>query len=521
MITYDDAAFERFCSELVNLGFSPVPGTEQQRWTGPIRPSLRPLTSVTRMEIDFYDGWPLRYAHIKVSGLRTEHAADGLICLWAEDDPAQVSGRDPQVLWERLDQWAAAAAQGFSISDRALDAYLLFDTRNTFHAELPFSDLIRCGNNGFLSRLNARIRDGQTLVIAPGEPPETDEDAPRLRGAFYLRNDIGNPPRNIADVRAALTKRQRQDLDRGLVDRAPVGLTEPSGGYDFIVLAWPRHGTEHDAVVVGFAHGGASLQVSAMAASPNDTASRKRRAGPDADLLTGKTVLVAGAGSVGGHVALALASSGTGKIILHDDDRLRSGNLVRHVCPEYAVGFRKAIGVSRVIKDHAPWTEVVCREALSHHPRVLASQIAGVDLVVDCTGVFSVSAALAEVCRENSVPLVSGALFHKGALCRIQRQADGDTPLAARPSSPDYLDLPPEDPAAPQSGFLELGCMAPVSNASPIAVLSTAAEVCDAVVDFLTGRRHRSDERFVVFGPLQAPFDRVGTFDSPRKGSAA
>jgi len=514
--TYDGAAFERFCAGLINEGFSPVRETEQRWWTGPLRPSLQPLTDATRMQICFYSGWPFRYAHVTVPGLRAEHAPQGTICLWAEDDPAQIAGRDLQVLWDRLDEWAATAQRGFRTEDRGLDSYLLFEKQNKYQAELPFGDLIRRGNNGYLAPLTAFRRGERALIIESGEAPQADDDKPRLKGAFYLRRDIGSSPRDLDQIRAALTHRQTKDLERGLAARTPAELAEPSGGYDFIVLAWPRHDREHDAVIVGFESQGASLLTTAMAATPNDIAARKRRAGPDVDLLDGKTVLVAGVGSVGGHVAVALASSGVGTVITHDNDYLKSGNLVRHVCPEYLVGYRKTLAVSMVIEDHAPWTNVKQREELPHDPGKLAAQIEGADLIVDCTGVFSLTAALAEICRRNAVPLITGALYHRGALARIQRQADGDTPIAARTTNPAYMDLPSEDPSALQARFLELGCTAPVNNAPPVAVLSTAVEIAHAAIDILTGRRHRTDERIVVFRPLQPPFDRTGTFDALR-----
>ncbi|TPG35033.1 hypothetical protein EAH80_09585 [Mycobacterium hodleri] len=46
-------------------------GNRNPCWTGPIRPSLRSLTQATRMQIEIYPGWPLRYAHVIVAGLRT------------------------------------------------------------------------------------------------------------------------------------------------------------------------------------------------------------------------------------------------------------------------------------------------------------------------------------------------------------------------------------------------------------------------------------------------------------------
>ena len=515
METYDDAAFERFCSELIDAGFSPVSNTAQAWWTGPIRDSLRPLTDATRMQLWFPPGWPLRYAHVSVDRLTAEHAANGTICLWADDDPAQVAGRSLQGLWARLDQWAETAQRGFRIQDRALDAYIHFEKSNAYQAELPFADLVRAGSNGYRAALTATKQGRRALILKPATSPETNEEQGPLRGAFYLRRAIGAPPRNLDDIFAALTKKQKIDLERGLSQRAPTALAEPSGGYDFIVLAWPRHDREHDAVVVGFEGQGDSLQVSAMSATPNDTAARQRRAGPDVSRLADKTVLLAGAGSVGGHVAVALAASGLHNLRLFDDDYLKTGNLVRHVSNQYLVGYPKTLAVSMTVDDHAPWTNVDVHGNLPHDAARLSTEIQGVDLVIDCTGIFSLSAAVAEVCRRTGTPLIVGALFHHGALARIQRQAEGDILIAARPLNPDYLQLPPEGATRPNTGFLELGCTAPIHNAPPSAVLATAADIAHAAVDLLTGRRERSDERIIVFRTLDAPFDRTGTFDAP------
>ncbi|CCH29367.1 ThiF family adenylyltransferase [Actinosynnema sp. NPDC047251] len=515
MDTYDDGALDRFRAGLVNAGFSPLHGPREE-WGGPLRASLRPLTTATRMRIVLLDGWPLRYAHVVVEGLRADHAARGTICLWADDDPAQVAARDLEVLWTRLDDWAARALGGFGDQDRALDAHFLFNSeRTSFRAELPLDDLVRGMNDGHLTRLTAVRRGSGALLITRSKPAKAGNDTPRLRGAFYLRDRIEAPPRDLDELRARLRRRQREDFDRGLAERTtPAGMAAPSGGHDFVVLAWPRHGT-HDAIVVAYDDEGGSLHASALAATSNDIASLKRRAGPDADLLTCKKVLIAGAGSVGGHVALILACAGVGKIVLHDGDHLTSANVVRHVGAEYCVGYRKTTIVAEVISSHAPWTDTDLHDDLSHAPSDLAGQIAGADLVVDCTGLFSLTAALAEVCQRTNTALVTGALFHGGRLARVQRQAEGDTLIAARRADPAYPDLPPEDPAAPQAGFLELGCTAPVHNASPVAVLHTAAEIARSVADLLTGRLHLPDERIVVHEPLLPPFDRIGTYDGP------
>ncbi|MGB3324274.1 MAG: ThiF family adenylyltransferase [Mycolicibacterium fortuitum] len=398
MHTYDDAAFDRFCSELVNAGFSPNGDQDQPCWTGPIRPSLRDHTDATRMRIQFYSGWPLRYAHVVVPGLRTGHASQGTICLWAEDDPAQINGITLQGLWDRLDQWAAAARDGFNPEDHALDAHYLYDERSDYRAELPLEDLIAGGTPGYTADVFGTLQ-GTSLLIGTGNPPDPRNiGKPVLTGAFYLRDHPADLPRTLDDVRAALSRRQRRNLDRGLTARSDTAFPEPSGGHDFIVLAWPRHDADHDAIVVSTSGLGDTLRTEVLAATPNDVPALRRRAGADADLLANKTVLIAGAGSVGGHVAVAVASSGVGTLYVCDSDFLTSTNVVRHVSTHHFVGYPKTVAVRAAVVQHAPWTTVTGHDDLPYDPVRLRATLSGVDLVIDCTGVLPLTAALADVC---------------------------------------------------------------------------------------------------------------------------
>ena len=279
------------------------------------------------------------------------------------------------------------------------------------------------------------------------------------------------------------------------------------------MLAWPRHGHDYDAVVIGFSGDADTLCTGALAATSNDSQARRQRAGPDADVLATKPVLIAGAGSVGGHVAVAVASSGVGTIHLHDSDHLNSTNLVRHVSTSHFVGYRKTDAVAVTVEQHAPWTPVTHHDDLPYDPAGLLATIDAVDLVIDCTGVMPMTAALAETCRRRGVAFIAGALFHHGALARVQRQADGDTPIATRPTDVRHYALPPDGQTSATAGFLELGCTAPVNNAPPVAVLTAAAEIAAATVDLLTSRRERPDERITVLRPMSPPFHRTGTLD--------
>ncbi len=298
---YDQAAYERFCSDLAAAGFRPKPGTERRRWSGPTPSSLAPLTSAPRIHIVFYDGWPYRYAHVIVPGLATEHAASGTVCLWSEDDPAQIAGSTVDGLLRRLDEWAASAVGGWAPEDQALDPHIAFTETAKRWAEIDLPAVLGSATNGYIGTVYGRVRKRALRLT------DTAEDNP-LTGPVYFRTGIARPPRNLDELRGLLTRRQRENLDAGLAARAAVEQNEPSGGHDHLVLSWPRHGTK-DALVLSFSGAGPTLKAHANAATPTDWTSRLRRAGPDAALLASKRVLLAGAGSVGGHVGLTLANS--------------------------------------------------------------------------------------------------------------------------------------------------------------------------------------------------------------------
>lgn len=289
-----------------------------------------------------------------------------------------------------------------------------------------------------------------------------------------------------------------------------MGQNEPSGGHDHAVLVWPRHGTR-DALVLSFSGSGPTLRAHPNEASPTDIESRLRRAGPDAAVLADKHVLLAGAGALGGHVGVVLAHSGLGHLDVHDDDALKTVNTVRHVLDDGLVGYQKSIGIDVRVDGTAPWCEVRRMDGLPYDPAALAAAIRGYDLVVDCTGISAMTSALAHVAAAENVPRLSAALYHRGSLVRIRRQAGDDTPLGQRGDDLNYVPLPKETSDARETGFLELGCTAPVHNAPPAAVLRAAADTAAAALDVLTGRNTLPDETITVLTALPEPlFDTLG-----------
>lgn len=505
---YDQAAFEAFCAELVRAGFSPTVGSEGHHWTGAIPESIEPLTDARVMEIAITDGWPAVAAKAFVPGLIADHVLpeSGYICLWADDDPAQIHGQTWGMFSERLDRWAASARGGFELEDRALDSWVLFPGIAAVRAELDLPALLATPRNGDIHVVHGKSKAILTLT------KNARDDHP-LEGVVMYRDSVRKAPRSLDEFRAALTRRQRDNLNHGLGRRDGAAHGEASGGYDFAVLVWPKYG-QFEALVLSFAGAGAELVASPHSTSPSDVASRLRRAGPDASILQGKRILVAGAGAVGGQVALSLACSGVGELHLRDDDDLRSVNLARHVLDDYLVGYSKTVGLSVRIAGSAPWCRTVEGAALPLDPEQVADVIRGFDLVVDSTGMFAATLALARACELENVPLVSVSLHRGGRLFRIQRQAQGDTPILQR-TSPAYPAIPPGDDDETE-GFLELGCTAPVHNAPPTAVLRAAADTALVAVELLAGRDTGAEDVVTVLHPIDAaPFNTRGSFAFP------
>jgi hypothetical protein len=464
------------------------------------------------MSVRFVEGWPVRSARVSVPGLVADHVMprDGYICLWAEDDPAQMAeGMTLDGLLKRLTEWAEHAVDGFDEKDRALDAWAVFPGQASLRAELDLPALL-AGNlhNGTLHPLHGKA----TQLVAVSRQSLLDHP---LKGIIYYRSRVKKTPRTFSEFRSALTDKQKSNLDHGLARRQATPESEPSGGYDFAILAWPKY-EMHEALMLSFSGTGESLECKPNVLAPADRKSRLKRAGPDSTELLKKRVLIAGVGSVGGQVAVALASSGVGHLYLHDSDALKSINLVRHVSDRFAVGYSKTSGIQVRIEGTAPWCEVGTGPDLPHSPAKIAALLEGFDLVIDCSGSYSVSTAIAQASSVAQIPLISTALYHHGNIFRIRRQTQQDLALFARTPECGYPAIPDDTSGETFSGFLELGCTSPVHNASPAAAFRAAADTILYAIDTLTGRNLYGPEVITVLSPLRtSPFDCIGTINMP------
>ena len=253
-----------------------------------------------------------------------------------------------------------------------------------------------------------------------------------------------------------------------------------------------------------------------MIAGPTDEQDLMLRAGPDALLLRNLRATIFGAGALGGYVASTLAQCGIGHLDIVDPDWLTPGNVARHVAGHQQVGNPKITAVQHIIKDHAPWTDVSIHRDAPSTPSKISNYIANADIVVNATGNAAFTEALAMVAQETKRALVSGALYRGGFISKVQRQVlTSDTLICDREEGHRYPSIPPgqddEDLIPP-----EIGCSAPVNNASPTNVLACASRITQVAIDALTGRFEFGDEVIDIYRPLaEPPFDRIGQMSGP------
>jgi adenylyltransferase/sulfurtransferase len=137
-------------------------------------------------------------------------------------------------------------------------------------------------------------------------------------------------------------------------------------------------------------------------------------------------VLIVGLGGLGCPAALYLGTSGAGRLVLNDFDRVDETNLPRQILfgPD-DVGALKVEAAKKRLLALNPELEVVCvAERLD--AAALDAAVAGVDVVLDGTDNFATRFAVNRACVARRVPLVSGAAVRiEGQIAVFPNRGDG------------------------------------------------------------------------------------------------
>jgi integrative and conjugative element protein (TIGR02256 family) len=171
--------------------------------------------------------------------------------------------------------------------------------------------------------------------------------------------------RNLAGVPDPIEDILRYAGDMREVTRVFVGLRFPAreGGVDWLFLGVQTRegvttemeekegaGVRRNVLRAGY--------VGALRRHALRRSSLEIRNGAIAGALAQRTVLLLGAGALGGDVAETLGKAGVGTLIIADYDRMRPGNSIRHVAGLAAAGLNKSDAVRHVVRQHNPFVVV-------------------------------------------------------------------------------------------------------------------------------------------------------------------
>ncbi len=126
--------------------------------------------------------------------------------------------------------------------------------------------------------------------------------------------------------------------------------------------------------------------------------------------LNQSRVLIVGAGGLGSPIALYLAASGVGNLIICDSDRVDLTNLQRQIIHDSSsIGLAKVLSAKQTLTRINPEVNVITIQEQVDATKLL--QLAtGVDAVVDASDNFSTRYDINQACVTQKKPLISGAV---------------------------------------------------------------------------------------------------------------
>jgi len=145
-------------------------------------------------------------------------------------------------------------------------------------------------------------------------------------------------------------------------------------------------------------------------------------------ILLDSRVLIIGAGGLGSPVALYLAASGVGQLVIADDDSVDLSNLQRQLLHRHSdIGKPKVESAKHTLNALNPDTHIT-----SLHTRLegeaLNTEISNADLVVDASDNFDTRFAVNRACVETATPLVSGAAIRMEGQVSVFLPGDPESP---------------------------------------------------------------------------------------------
>lgn len=418
---------------------------------------------------------------------------NGDLCLWtSEYSLEEAPWVNVEVFTEKVAGWFAETENGWPGDDDAdLERYLTqdYDTILIYDAEkLESGKFYRTRNNG-----DAVVHVIEQLGWLPSASRKKQQGLRRREKNLCYMIDAGpvsHPIRNWEDLVRA-TSRDFTETSRLI----------QMGSVKYLLVKYSRNGREAY-LALGTNKRGELISYES-ADSSNQT--RTLRSGENANVFANKKVIVFGAGAIGSHIVDILFRSGVQKIKIVDPERLRPGNIVRHLVGNDHVGQYKALAVKLELAHLGLSVENV--QAINgrvQDPDEVLRAVNGYHLIVDATADNRASSILSWASGQLNIRMVSAALQREGAIARIDRFPlwDGESHLPAVPV------------AVGLTKRYEQGCGSPVSMTPPWAVLRAAALAANIALDQLRMIPRNPEDSPTVIEVMtpqtDSPYDKVG-----------
>lgn len=192
------------------------------------------------------------------------------------------------------------------------------------------------------------------------------------------------------------------------------------------------------------------------------------------------TALIVGVGGLGSPIALYLAASGVGKIVLADDDVVELNNLQRQIVHNTAaLGINKTLSAKATLSAINPEIEIHTL-AQRVDAALLPALVAQADVVLDASDNFATRHSINRACIAHEKPLVSGAAV----------RWDGQVSVfnLSKANSPCYACLFPEVPYTEEMRCAENGVLSPLVGIVGSIQAAEALKLLMHVGDPLSGR---------------------------------
>ena len=212
-------------------------------------------------------------------------------------------------------------------------------------------------------------------------------------------------------------------------------------------------------------------------------------------LLAAK-VLVIGLGGLGSPVSLYLAASGVGSLTLADFDSVDLSNLQRQIVHSTnSIGKPKTESAKQFLLSLNPDT-IIRTVSNRMNLEELEQEVAGADIVVDCTDNFEVRFAINDACLRQRTHLVSGAAVRlEGQLMVVD---------ATNSTMPCYRCLYQDTPDA-EINCSETGIAAPVVGTIGTLQALETLKMIVGIGESLAGYLLTFDARYMDWRKLKLP----------------